>query len=323
MISAPYECDPMLISLQLSGIAYGIVTTDQDLIALGGEHIIYDIDYYGWSSYLKQKHSGQIPDQQKLKLDGTKCNIISFSKCIEILNGPGTGGTWNHFSFLVYCNLLGTDFQRHGITKKKADSVMVKFFESSTTPATLKSFTDNINSILGPNFINFSGEELVSAVSAFAHPTVFHTTKESYIQKVYKSAKSNCVSLKLLSDIRNDSSSSSSSGSGRRRTVESVSTSGITALSTRMRERLGFSIFDVTGSFYSSKLAVPGNNIDYFTVSRWIRTNNKLPVVTSSKRYHDINFSKFPPRFFQLKLYASIYLQEELMIQRVLLINKL
>ena len=45
LISAPYECDPMLISLQSSGIIDYIVTIDQDLIALGGEGVIYDIDY--------------------------------------------------------------------------------------------------------------------------------------------------------------------------------------------------------------------------------------------------------------------------------------
>ena len=301
MISAPYECDPMLISLQLSDIAYGIVTTDQDLIALGGENIIYDIDYSGWSLYLKQKHNGQIPDQQKLKLDGIKCNIISFSKCIEILNGPGTGGTYNHFSFLVYCNLLGTDFQRHGISKKKADSIMCKFFEKSITPETLKSFTDSINSLLGPNFITFSGEELVSAVNAFAHPIVFHITKESYNQKAYKSANSNCVSLRLLSDIRIDTSPSSS---GRRTTTESLSTSGRTALETRMRDRLGFSIFDVNSTFYSTKLAIANNYISYFTVSRWIRTDNKLPVVTYSKTHPKdtmINFDTFPSRFFTVE----------------------
>lgn len=295
LVSAPYECDPMLVSLQSSGIVDYIVTIDQDLVALGGEGVIYNIDYKQWYAYQRQKSSLHIPDEQKLKLQHIKCNIVSFGDVINKLNDKCSHKKWDHFSFLVYCNLLGTDFQRHGVSQLKAEKVMELFFTRSVTIDNLAGFIDNLNTSTSANYVKFSGESFVTAINALLHPIVFHISRDDFSSKKYRSSKTSCISVKLLSDLISPSS-------GRQVSQRSSSTtSGLTALGTKMKRLLGFSIFTEGDEHYSSKLSTPSRYSDFFTVSTWIRTDEKLPRISySSSRPRDtmINFEKTPPRWF-------------------------
>jgi hypothetical protein len=75
----------------------------------------------------------------------------------------------------------------------------------------------------------------------------------------------------------------------------------LTALGTKMKRLLGFSIFTEGDEHYSSKLSTPSRYSDFFTVNTWIRTDEKLPRISySSSRPRDtlINFDKTPPRWF-------------------------
>ena len=298
LISAPYECAPMLISLQSNGIIDHIVTIDQDLIALGGEGVIYDIDYKQWFAYKSQKISDHIPDAQKLTLHHVKCNIIPFKGIVNKLNNESTHKQWDHFSFVVFCNLLRTDFQGHGISERKGKKVMELFFDESITIDNLKVFIDSLNTRFDSNYVKFNGESFMIAVNAFIHPIVFHITKNDFVQEKFKSSNISCVSIKLLSDL---TSFYPVSQVQRRSNLNVATTSGLTALGTQMKKFLGFNIFDESNEHCSQKLSIPSNYNKFFTVNIWIRTNEKLPKVSYSLNHVKdtmIDFDKIPPRWF-------------------------
>ena len=56
-VVAPYEADSQLIHLEKSGCIDAILTVDSDLVALGGKHVYFHINYYtGDAMLLEQKN---------------------------------------------------------------------------------------------------------------------------------------------------------------------------------------------------------------------------------------------------------------------------